>query len=387
MPTFHDPDFLADAYKPGPNGVYFPESPHDHLVDLVPHVSTSTFIMEDDADWRLMTAGAGAYATYVDGPYAAVSEVSAVARANHATFFTYAIADNPAANAIDIETGAGLQSQAVPFYRAKGGKDVYMYSAASRMSSISNTLAESGIGRGAYKYIAAHFIGAHFCGPHTCGYPTADATQFTQTYLGRSLDATLCPANLFSWAPVAAWPLEEGMSGSLVATVQKLINKWAATFKIKQLSPDGDFGPGTKAAVIVAQEYFGQRGVTAGTANQALYADLQKAPPPPANWIFGPVTNLALKPGASSFSVKFGSPSQPMPMGIGHYDIAVWHGWVGLNGPTVLSYPRSIPKLTNPQTWQGGSLLANTQYTFGIRAVATDGSHAGQWLTVKFRTT
>jgi peptidoglycan hydrolase-like protein with peptidoglycan-binding domain len=386
MPNIHSADFTEDVYKPGPNGLYFPDQHHDHVVDLVQLAGASSyFIMQDDADWRLMTGGAGAYATYANGPYAAVGPVSALAKAEHAAFFTYAIDDYPVANAIDIETGAGQQWQAVPFYRGKSGEGVFMYSAASRMASISNTLAASGIARNKYKYIAAHFIGSHICGPHSCGYPQADATQFTETYLGRSLDATLCPANLFSWAPAPAFPLSEGMDGDLVATVQKLLNKWAATIDFDLLKVDGDFGPGTEAAVVRAQEYFGQKGVTAGIVNTALYADLQKAPPPPANWVFGPVTGLTLKPGASSFSIQFRSPSAPMPLGIGYYEVTVTEG--DKLGAVIPRYPRKILKGGNPQTWQGGGLAPGHGYIMGIRAVAADGSRAGGWVTVNFQTT
>jgi peptidoglycan hydrolase-like protein with peptidoglycan-binding domain len=93
--------------------------------------------------------------------------------------------------------------------------------------------------------------------------------------------------------PVNPWPLVSGSSGTLVVQLQKSLNKWAKLIGLTTaLVTDGLFGPATKAAVILAQVHFAERGVTAGYCTQALFNELQAAPPSPP--VYGPPLSLGV---------------------------------------------------------------------------------------------
>lgn len=116
---------------------------------------------------------------------------------------------------------------------------------------------------------------------------------------------------------------------------------------------------------------------------------LPLAPLPP-DWTYPPVRSLAADGGDTSVRLEWTAPAPvpgqaPMP-GIAEYEIAIVKGSV-LAGPEVASYPRYVAKSVNPEAWQGGSLARRTQYTAGVRAIAGDGGHAGDWATVTFSTT
>lgn len=112
--------------------------------------------------------------------------------------------------------------------------------------------------------------------------------------------------------------------------------------------------------------------------------------PLPADWTYPPVQNLVAAGGDTSVKLEWDAPAQPAdeaPMpGIAEYEIAIVKG-SKLDGPQVTSYPRYLAKGTNPEVWQGGSLARATQYTAGVRAVAADGGHAGDWARATFSTT
>lgn len=155
-------------------------------------------LMEDDVTTALFTPGCQAYAGYWNGPFANMTAVRAYAASQRARSFSYTPDGAPGADGIDIEPGDAVPGNAPAFYR-QGGR--YFYSMASETQQVINALAAAGVPRSAYKLISAHYIGEHMCGPRTCGYPQADATQFTDTYLGRSLDCTLFDATFFGGNP------------------------------------------------------------------------------------------------------------------------------------------------------------------------------------------
>lgn len=294
----HD-EWLADVRKPGPTGQTF----FDMAAEITPHAAASNFIMEDNIDTSLFTPGCGAYAGYSNGTFSNMQSVTAYAANQHAKTFRYTpfVASN--ADALDIEPGDATPADAPAGYRA-GLR--YFYGSASWLPLIVGALSGAGIPRSAYRLISAHYIGPHICAPSTCGYASADATQFTDSYLGRSLDATLCPPNFLSAiTPVNPWPLVSGASGALVQQLQKALNTWAKLIGLTaDLVTDGLFGPTTKAAVILAQEHFKERGITAGYCTQWLFNQLQAAPPaPPA---YGPP--LALGVSESSVTVTWRPP-------------------------------------------------------------------------------
>jgi hypothetical protein len=107
-----------------------------------------------------------------------------------------------------------------------------------------------------------------------------------------------------------------------------------------------------------------------------------KPPPPPADWVFGPVRGLTVTgAGPHSVSLSWASPATPEPLAVGWYEVVVRHGAQDM--PT---YPRAKPKGANPETWQGGGLHPGTAYEAMVRAVAKDGGHASPWATAEFTT-
>ncbi len=107
---------------------------------------------------------------------------------------------------------------------------------------------------------------------------------------------------------------------------------------------------------------------------------------PPADWVFGPVRGLTLAgTGPDSVKLSWSSPGTPMPLGIGHYEVALSQGT--RLGPVYKSYPREVPKLgPSLVTWQGDDLAPSTEYVAAVRAIATDGGHASPWAELTFTT-
>ena len=281
----HAPEWLEEVSRPGPNERFFPVQPEGLAFGA--QVTASTFIMEDDTSASLFTPGCGAYAGYSYGNFANMTAVRAYAAGQHARAFAYSgfVTHLAGADAIDIEPGLASPGDAPAAYAA-GVRFFYM--SAGTTSAVKNALTAAGISTAACKFISAHYAGAHICGPGTCGYPQADATQFTSSYLGRSLDATLCPADLFGPAtPAPAFPMSAGATGPAVHALQVNLNRWAATLGIPaQLVPDSDYGPLTAAAVTLAQAFFGDHAAAPGACDEALFAKLAgtaaAGPPPPA---------------------------------------------------------------------------------------------------------
>jgi hypothetical protein len=201
----HDLTWLADVRQPGPNGRSFWKPGESlsggiHAGLPIPAFAIGN-LMEDDTEPSLFTGGCAAYAGYWNGSFANMTAVRAYAASQHARSFAYTPDGNPGADAIDMEPGLASPSAFPAFYHAKGGKGVYGYGSASWVSQIVAAADGAGIARGSYKIVSAHYTGEHICGPSTCGYPQADATQFTDAYLGRSLDCTVFDASFFGVVP------------------------------------------------------------------------------------------------------------------------------------------------------------------------------------------
>ena len=277
MPRTRDPAWLAEVRAPGPNGVTFFVIPHEGLLRAMTAVGNG--LMEDDVSPSLFTPGCTAYAGYDTGTFANMTAVRAYAASQNARSFSYT--GNPGdgnADALDIEPGLASPSQGPAFWSAKGGSNVHLYCSAGTSSTVISYMQGAGHARSAWKLISAHYTGSHICGPGTCGYPQADATQFTDSYLGRSLDATLLGAGFFAATapppPLPSFPLQPGSSGAVVSSLQADLNRWASAIGLKvPLTADGAFGPLTAAAVKLAQAYLRQ--AVTGTVSQALYTELQ----------------------------------------------------------------------------------------------------------------
>jgi peptidoglycan hydrolase-like protein with peptidoglycan-binding domain len=274
----HDSAWLADVHRPGPNGRMFAELPEEHALAAA---ASGQFIMEDDVTASLFTPGCGAYAGYSRASsFANMTAVRAYAASQGAKSFCYTptARDVTGADALDIEPGDAVPADAPGAY-AKGIR--YFYGSASWISSIVSHLSAAGIPRSAYKIISAHYIGAHICGPGSCGYPQADATQFTSTYKGRSLDATLCPAGFLSGgtpspAPAPSLPtLRQGSTDAKNVTLLRIkLDYFGAGLAAGADGSDHAFGPWVDAAVRAFQLVnFGPTGMD-GVVGPATWAAL-----------------------------------------------------------------------------------------------------------------
>jgi hypothetical protein len=219
--------------------------------------------------------------------------------------FSGFVGDLAGANAIDMEPGLASTSDAATAYRA-GIR--YFYCSASSVSAVNKNLSDAGVSRSLYKVISAHYIGEHICGPSTCGYPQADATQFTDAYLGRSLDCTVFDASFFGAAPSTnPWPLSVGSTGANVVIAQRGLNKWGYANPI--LLTDGNFGAKTQTAVEKAQT---QRKLpVTGVVDETLWKALLTNPGPVAKF-YGRPRNLsadAVSPATVDYNLAWSVPA------------------------------------------------------------------------------
>lgn len=255
--------------------------------------SAANSIMEDDVNTSLFTPGCAAYAGYWNGTFANMTAVRAYAASQGARSFSYTPDGTAGADAIDIEPGDASPTAAPAFYNS-GGR--YFYASAGTTQVVINILSGRGRARSSYKIISAHYTGSpHICGPTVCGFPQADATQFTDRYAGRSLDATLFNASFFSKPlPPPAWPvLRQGASGTAVVTLQTRLEAWG----FRSVAADGNFGPATLAAVKSFQAAHSL--VADGVVGALTWAALEKSPPPP------PPMATATQPAAFHVSARY----------------------------------------------------------------------------------
>lgn len=352
-------------------------------------VVASVITGQDSVVGSYVQRGLAAYGAYYDGPYPDIQ-----AMVNWVGPSPVIVGISPygsnGARCIDIEPGDAVPQDAPPFFhnsnhtggQKASGKPI-VYCTASDAQLVLDYMADAGIARGDWYLWSAHWIGYHICSPDSCGFPEADGTQYASN---NAFDSNVWYSYVFN--PPQTWPLETGSTGSLVYTLQVNLNRWAYGIGLKsELVTDSDFGLATKAAVILAQEHFGQRGVTAGICNQAIYQALENPAPLNPDTVYSAVQDVKLdSAGPTSVKITFTAPAGPEGMpAVGGYDIAIAVG-DKLEGE-VSSYPREVPKAPNPQTWQGGSLKSSTGYTLGIRAVDEQGGRAGEWVLLHFETT
>jgi hypothetical protein len=101
-------------------------------------------------------------------------------------------------------------------------------------------------------------------------------------------------------------------------------------------------------------------------------------------WVFGPVRQADFWPGLTTFGITFYSPGTPEALGVGNYEVAVFEGPKEAfgQGAQVPGYPVHVPKAASSlQSYEGHGVPVKTEVTVGIRAIATDGAHAGPWVT------
>lgn len=382
MARVRDPEWLAVVRAPGPNGVLFTVDEARRPME----VDAASNIVQDDTDVSQFIPGAAGYAGYSWGNFANMTAVRAYAAAHGAKAFAYTgsvlhLAD---ADAIDIEPGLAIPADAPVAYRG-GIRRFYM--SASATANVKSKLAGAGIDLSTCHFISAHYIGPHICGPGSCGYSQANSTQFTDHYMGRSLDATQIGAGFFPGTPVPPVnphpTLQLGDSGTAVKTLQTRLNVWGAN----GLTVDGEFGSATEQAVMTFQRahHLAPDGIVGPVTWAALLAATPPLPPaPPPPWVYGAPTNLKLV-SAGHTTVKLSwSPPAKSPVTPAYYLVWIYKGTPS-RYDLMSSYPRKAPA----SPFQFGGLARHTPYTVHISASGPDGAHlpAGVFASLAFTTT
>jgi hypothetical protein len=180
-----------------------------------PMADMTTYEMLDDVNLTVeaahITTATHAIAGYVNGKYANWPAIVAKYGRSGKYLLSIDVQANPAAGAqcLDVEKGDATIPQApgwVKVTRASGvaAKDLRFYPKVyvqeSNAKALVDAMASAGIKRDTWLLWTAHYTDkAHICGPSTCGCPVqADATQYTSTFDGASLDASLCYGYFFA---------------------------------------------------------------------------------------------------------------------------------------------------------------------------------------------
>lgn len=147
-------------------------------------------------------AYAAAVAGYVNGHWPTFSTLETAFP--HAYRLSIDVIGIAKADVLDIETGDATNRVAPRWYRrqkAAGAKSPVFYTSVSNAQALVETLASFGIARTGYRLWTAHYTGKpHRC-TAACGFgfvDEADATQYTNRALGRTLDASLCKPGFFA---------------------------------------------------------------------------------------------------------------------------------------------------------------------------------------------
>lgn len=156
----------------------------------------------------------GAVAGYVNGKYDNYATLAAKYAPAGLHLISIDVANKPAAGAqcLDIESGDATVADAPAWFKAtqaagKAANDLRyypkLYTSESNLASLVATMTKEGVARDEYMLWSAHYTNsAHICGPKTCGSSVqADATQWTSSYKGVSLDASECYGYFFAGPP------------------------------------------------------------------------------------------------------------------------------------------------------------------------------------------
>lgn len=241
----------------------------------------ATITMFDDVDVSLLPQS-DYYAGYADGIYANIAAIKA--RFPNAGILSIAVKATDVADCLDVETGDATNPEVVSWYKlalSKGVTKPCIYTSVSNVDSVVSALAAAGIGRSSYRLWSAHYgLGVHICGPSTCKVTitACDATQYTDTANGESLDESIALANFFTTvtppAPVTEPTLSLNDTGTAVKDLQTRLNAWHAN---PQLTVDGIFGQGTLAAVKAFQA--AEKLTEDGIVGPNTWTALLKTPP------------------------------------------------------------------------------------------------------------
>lgn len=159
-------------------------------------------------------ASAYAIAGYVNGRFNNWASVVAKWGKSGKYLLSIDVLNQPSAGAqcLDVEPGDATNADAPSWVKAtqaagRAAKDLRyypkLYTSASNATALIGALTAAGIARNEYMLWTAHYTGkAHICNS-SCGLGNfqADATQWTDTYQGASLDATQAYGYFFAGAP------------------------------------------------------------------------------------------------------------------------------------------------------------------------------------------
>jgi len=273
----------------------------------------TTHLMLDDVDLAVeagrITTNTYAIAGYVNG--ARANWPAIVAKYGRSGMYLLSIdvqAYPPAgAQCLDIESGDATIGQAAKWFKetqaaGKAARDLRwypkLYVSAGNAASLIATMATAGIGREEYMLWTAHYGwpgGAHICGPDTCKYPQADATQYTSSYDGVSLDASLCYGYFFSGPPSIA-PVTPAAPPAPPKPAVLTADAWAASATLQ----NGNTGDAVKVLQILLRNsgIEGVRGITVdglyGPQTLTAVRNFQAAKSLSVDGIAGPKTHAAL---------------------------------------------------------------------------------------------
>jgi hypothetical protein len=156
------------------------------------------FTMYDSINVDQIPVDAQAVAGYIGGKWPTYADGSLAKRCPKARKLSIAVASRYDAECLDVEPGDATNDVAgrwVKRMQARGIKHPVVYTSVSNVPALLGALAKDGIKRLDIRLWTAHYTGRpHLCGPQ-CGFgmsTTADATQYTNHALGRTLDASLC---------------------------------------------------------------------------------------------------------------------------------------------------------------------------------------------------
>lgn len=161
---------------------------------------------------------ASGVAGYTNGRYANWPAI--VAKYGRSNLFLLSIdvqaVPSVGAQCLDIERFDAQLSQAPGWFKAtqaagKIARDLRwfpkFYTSAGNVEALIKVMEDAGIKRDEYLVWSAHYTDkAHICGPKVCGYPQADATQWTSSFEGASLDATQAYGYFFAGPPAVTPP-------------------------------------------------------------------------------------------------------------------------------------------------------------------------------------
>lgn len=187
--------------------------------------------MYDDVNLSLIPPNAEAVAGYVNGRWPTYPEV--VRRWPKAKHLSIAVNRYADADCLDVEKGDATNAEAPAWVKrqlARGAYRPVVYTSVSNAPTLLRTLAAAGISRSLVRLWTAHYTHReHLCGP-ACGFgmkTTADATQWTDRALGRSLDQSLCAVGFFAGAPKPPTPTPAPTpSGVPRFSVARILRYW-----------------------------------------------------------------------------------------------------------------------------------------------------------------